>query len=55
LRQRTDTKVLYIQHRDVIADAAEQAQRICAFLERPLEVERMASAVNERLYRNRGK
>jgi len=55
LQQRPDTKVLYIQHRDVIADAAAQAQRICAFLERPLDVERMAGAVNERLYRNRGK
>ena len=50
---RPDFRVLELWYHEVIADPAAAARRIAAFLERPLDVEAMARAVNPSLYRNR--
>jgi hypothetical protein len=46
-------EALFVRHRDVLADPAGQARRVATFLGRVLDVDRMAGAVDERLYRNR--
>lgn len=43
-----------IAYRDVVGNPLEQARRMRAFLGLPLDVEQMAGAVDEKLYRNRG-
>ncbi len=45
--------VLEVAYADVIADPRRHAGRIAAFLGRPLDVDRMAAAVDPALYRNR--
>jgi hypothetical protein len=47
--------VLEVAYADVVADPRTQAGRIAAFLDRGLDVERMAAAVDPSLYRNRGR
>jgi hypothetical protein len=44
---------LEVQYTDVIAQPRREAERIAAFLGRPLDVERMVDAVDPQLYRNR--
>jgi hypothetical protein len=44
---------LFVAHGDVMRSPVDQARRVAAFLGRPLDVDRMAAAVDERLYRNR--
>jgi hypothetical protein len=47
--------VLDVAYGDVITDPHREAARIAAFLDRPLDVERMAAAVDPALYRNRAR
>ncbi len=42
-----------VHHKDVMADPVQQATRINRFLGGGLNIERMAAAVDQRLYRNR--
>jgi hypothetical protein len=44
---------LTVDYHDVLADPLRQARRVRRFLQRPLSLTRMASAVNDRLYRSR--
>lgn len=53
LEERADTRVLYLEHGEVIADPRRQAAAIASFLDLPLDLERMAAAVDRGLYRNR--
>jgi len=45
--------LLTLEYRDVVGNPREQARRIGAFLGSRVDVERMAAAVDEQLYRNR--
>ncbi len=53
LRQASNMQVLYINYGRVMASPVEQAKRLANFLGVPVDVERMASAVEQQLYRNR--
>jgi len=53
LEQESDFDVLYVEHREVIKSPLHQARRICEFLDRKLDVERMVDVVDPQLYRNR--
>ena len=44
---------LPVSYRDVVEDPRRQARRIREFLDRPLDIDRMAATVDARLYRNR--
>lgn len=44
---------LDVHYRDIVAQPAAEARRIARFLGRDLDIARMASAVDPRLYRNR--
>lgn len=46
-------KVLRVQYSNVIENPLEEAERIAAFLELPLDVNKMASVVDPELYRNK--
>ena len=45
--------VLELDYRAVVSDPRAQARRMGEFLERPLDVEKMAAVVDAELYRNR--
>ena len=47
-------QLLSIQYSEVIQNPLAEAKRIRDFLGLPLDVDKMAAAVNESLYRNRG-
>lgn len=53
LRMRHCFQVHELEYRAVLADPRQHAQRIRAFLGRPLDVAAMAGAVEPSLYRNR--
>lgn len=53
LREIPNFDVLYVNHRDVIQNPGEQAQRINRFLGGRLDESKMAQVVDEKLYRNR--
>ena len=53
LSSRPQFARLDISHRDALGDAHREARRIAEFLERPLDVEKMAAVVDRALYRNR--
>lgn len=53
LASSSHIRALDVEYRDVVADPEAQAIRIRSFLGLDLDVERMASAVDEELYRNR--
>jgi hypothetical protein len=53
LAERSNFKVLYINHRDMINDGFAQAQKISDFLGGDLDVDAMAAVVDPALYRNR--
>ena len=53
LASRGCFRTLQVGYRDVVDDPERQARRIREFLDRPLDVARMASAVERQLYRNR--
>ncbi len=44
---------LDVQYQDIVAQPAAEATRLARFLGRDLDIVRMASAVDSRLYRNR--
>jgi len=51
---RSDMSSIEVTYADALAHPLEQARRICAFVERPLDEARMAEAVDRNLYRNKG-
>jgi hypothetical protein len=53
LASRGCFRTLPMGYRDVVDDPARQGGRIMEFLDRPLDVARMAATVDRRLYRNR--
>jgi hypothetical protein len=53
LEQRRCFTVLAIAYSDVVERPSVAAKRLADFLQRPLDTERMAAAVDPRLYRNR--
>lgn len=53
LSRRACFEVLTMGYGDVIADPRAQAERVARFVGGSLDVDRMAAAVDERLYRNR--
>lgn len=53
IRCRPNMEVLYLDHRELLQNPLKGAQRIAGFLDRPLDMEKMARAVDPRLYRNR--
>lgn len=53
LSSRRCFRALPVSYRDIVDDPARQASRVRDFLDRPLDVARMASTVDRQLYRNR--
>jgi hypothetical protein len=53
LEQRRCFTTIAVNYGDAIDDPSRVAQRLAAFLRRPLDVARMAAAVDSGLYRNR--
>jgi hypothetical protein len=53
LRFRDCFDVMYMKYTDAIADPRTQAARMCEFLGRDMDPDKMAEAVDEKLYRNR--
>lgn len=53
LAERPNIKVLYVDHRDMINDGANQVKRISKFLDFGLDEVAMAAVVDQSLYRNR--
>jgi hypothetical protein len=53
LAQKPNTRTLYLPYQDVVRCPDESAQQVARFLNRDLNVERMARAVDQSLYRNR--
>lgn len=54
LAEQANIEVLYVRHRDVVRDPAGQAERVSAFLGGGLDVDKMVSAVDPALHRQRG-
>ncbi len=53
LAERAETRVLRLKYAEVVENPGEAAQAIAGFLNMPLDVKAMASAVDPALYRNR--
>jgi hypothetical protein len=53
LEKRDCFATLYVSHRDVIRQPSIEARRIGDFLKRPLDIDRMAAAVDPRLHRHK--
>lgn len=53
LGRQTNIKVIYLQYRDVLNTPHESAKKIIRFLNAPLDLEKMAQAVDRTLYRNK--
>jgi hypothetical protein len=53
LENRTEMRVMDVEHRQTLADPHGQARSIAEFLRCPLDLEHMAAVVDQRLYRNR--
>jgi hypothetical protein len=53
LARQPNFEVLYVNYRDVLESPRQQADRLAAFLKRPLNIDAMTAAVDHRLYRNR--
>ncbi|HHR85747.1 MAG TPA: sulfotransferase family protein [Candidatus Acetothermia bacterium] len=53
LSEQPHIDVLYVRYNDVLTDPRAQATRVSRFLDDCVDPERMASAVDERLYRQR--
>jgi len=53
LDRQSNMKILYVDYRDLIEQPRMQADRISAFLDGKADAEKMASAVDPSLYRNR--
>jgi hypothetical protein len=55
LRRQENFRLLDVSYNETMQAAASQAQRIKDFLGLPLDVQKMSQAVDEQLYRNRGR
>jgi hypothetical protein len=55
LQEQPDFEVIYVHYSDILADPAAQAERVSAFVGKPLNVQMMAAQVDQNLYRNRQK
>ncbi len=55
LRARPNVALLEVSYNDLLADPPAQAGRVARFLDAGLDPQRMASAVDPALYRQRGK
>jgi hypothetical protein len=53
IEEQPNMTVLYVDHGDVLDDAAAQARRVSEFLSFALDVAAMAAVVDRRLYRQR--
>jgi hypothetical protein len=53
LARRRCFRTLSVSYRDAVEDPKRQARQIREFLDRPLDVDRMAATVDPQLYRNR--
>ena len=53
LSQNDAFEVLYVDYRDVIENTAKHVELICDFLDHPLDSEKMISAVDRTLYRQK--
>src|SRR5262249_29604366 len=53
LRLQTNMAVLCILYNDLLERPAREADRVCEFLGRTMDIERMTKAVDPTLYRNR--
>jgi hypothetical protein len=53
LARQPNIDVLYVEYNKMIASPGEYCARIAEFLDVPVDVEKMCSVPNERLYRNR--
>jgi hypothetical protein len=53
LASRPNVRVLFVDYNETVADPAAAAVRVAGFLSHPLDTQRMAAAVDPRLYRNR--
>jgi hypothetical protein len=54
LKQRPDTRVLYVSYNEVLEQPADWADRVNAFLGGTLDSAAMTAVVDEQLYRRRG-
>lgn len=55
LAEQPHMQVAYVDFRDVVGQPADASRRIAAFLEQPLDCQRMAAVIDESLYRQREK
>jgi hypothetical protein len=53
IKEKPNVKALFINHRDMINDGLNQAEKINLFLDGGLNVEAIAAVVDPKLYRNR--
>jgi len=53
LARQSHIRVLHVRYNDLVDRPEAEAKRVSSFLERPLDVGRMAAAVDSPLYRNR--
>lgn len=53
IKKRKNIECLYVNYRQIVEDPLTNAKRIKDFLQCPLDIEAMASAVDPSLYRNR--
>lgn len=52
-RECQNVDLLYINYHDVINDPAKEAKRVADFLGKEIDVEKMAHAVDKKLYRTK--
>jgi LPS sulfotransferase NodH len=53
LAENPHFEVLDVNYNELLADPAPWIQRICSFLDRPLDTEKMATVIDPQLYRQR--
>lgn len=51
--ERHNVDILYVQHRDVIENPEREAVRVCKFLNRDLDIQKMSVAIDTSLYRTK--
>ena len=55
IRQQSNFEVIFVDYKEVLEDPIRHAERIKDFLQRELDVKRMAGVVDKRLYRSRSR
>ncbi|MCZ6769072.1 MAG: sulfotransferase [Acidobacteria bacterium] len=55
IRQQSNFEVIFVDYKEVLEDPIGHAERIKDFLQRELDVKRMAGVVDKRLYRSRSR